>query len=151
MQQFTAHACYKLPRSVCSSARNCTIDSALSTHSFVSPVLQPRRHKCEVNYTTLQTSISETKTEPFQSVSSEDKLRQYYKSNTTVGGGGYTFLMTVVNGLWRNLTRWKTFPMILHSNDSQVDTTVSELQTKQLPLLSSPDVLISTVNGHTGG
>jgi hypothetical protein len=41
--------------------------------------------------------------------------------------------------------------MILHSNDSQVDTTVSELQAKQLPLLSSPDVLMSTVNEHTGG
>jgi len=41
--------------------------------------------------------------------------------------------------------------MILHSNNSQVDTTVSKLQTKQLPLLSSPDLLMSTVNEHTGG
>jgi len=41
--------------------------------------------------------------------------------------------------------------MILHSNDTQVDTTVSKLQTKQLPLLSSPDVRMSTVNGQTGG
>jgi len=66
MQQFPAQACYELPRPICSSAHNCTIDSALSNHSFVSPIPQPRRHKCEVNYTTLQTSISETKTEHFK-------------------------------------------------------------------------------------
>jgi hypothetical protein len=41
--------------------------------------------------------------------------------------------------------------MIRHSSYSQVDTTVSKLQTKQLPLLSSPDVLMSTVNEYTGG